>query len=105
MESHRGADSRTIQALHDYLVRMEAQFVTVRDTGTAAVRTLHDELLMVRQTPPMEVHGPTVPHLREDLITPRTQVDKHAATIHSTRTTLTSELDGKLRGARMAIIH
>eukprot|EP00959_Pyramimonas_sp_CCMP1952_P376033 7876048-Pyramimonas_sp.AAC.1 len=57
MESHRGADSRTIQTLHDYLPRMEAHMVTVRDTGIAAARTLHDELLMVRQTPPMEVRG------------------------------------------------
>eukprot|EP00959_Pyramimonas_sp_CCMP1952_P377904 7916122-Pyramimonas_sp.AAC.1 len=80
---------------------MEAQLVTVRDTGAAAVRTLHDELLMVRQTPPMEVHGTTDFQLREDLATLSIQVE----TMHSKHTTLTSELDGKLRGAEMALTH
>eukprot|EP00959_Pyramimonas_sp_CCMP1952_P218719 4573744-Pyramimonas_sp.AAC.1 len=82
---------------------MDAQLVTARDTWTVAVRALHDELLMVRQTPPMEVHGPTDFQLRDDSDTLRTQVQQHAATIHSTHATLTSELDGKLRGAETAL--
>eukprot|EP00959_Pyramimonas_sp_CCMP1952_P434668 9101467-Pyramimonas_sp.AAC.1 len=63
---------------------MEAQLVTVRDTGAAAVRALRDDLSTVLQTPPMEV-------------------EQHAATMHSNHTTLTSELDGKLPGAEMAL--
>eukprot|EP00959_Pyramimonas_sp_CCMP1952_P045354 947280-Pyramimonas_sp.AAC.1 len=53
----------------------------------------------------MEVHGPTDFQLREDLDTARIQVHHHVATIQSTHTTLTSELDGKLRGAEMAFTH
>eukprot|EP00959_Pyramimonas_sp_CCMP1952_P314928 6591939-Pyramimonas_sp.AAC.1 len=59
MESHRGSDSSTIQTLYDYLLRIEAQLVSVKDTGTAAIRTVHDELLTARQITAMEVNGPT----------------------------------------------
>eukprot|EP00959_Pyramimonas_sp_CCMP1952_P179643 3756151-Pyramimonas_sp.AAC.2 len=43
----------------------------------------------------MEVHGPKDSQQRH----------QHAATIHSTHTTLTSELDGQLRGAETALTH
>ncbi|CAK0909368.1 unnamed protein product [Prorocentrum cordatum] len=49
MESHRGSDFTAIQTLHDYLLRVEAQLVVVGGPGTAAVRTLRDELLTARQ--------------------------------------------------------
>eukprot|EP00959_Pyramimonas_sp_CCMP1952_P249676 5219498-Pyramimonas_sp.AAC.1 len=82
---------------------MEAQLVAVRDIGTVAVRTLRDELLMVRQTTPMGAHGSTDSRLRNDSDTLRNQVQSHAAALHSTRTSLTSEIDGKLRGAETAL--
>eukprot|EP00959_Pyramimonas_sp_CCMP1952_P079932 1671264-Pyramimonas_sp.AAC.1 len=52
----------------------------------------------------MEVNGPTDQQLRADLNTSRSQVEMTAATLHSRRTTLTSELHGKLRCAEMAIV-
>eukprot|EP00959_Pyramimonas_sp_CCMP1952_P277099 5792455-Pyramimonas_sp.AAC.1 len=87
MESHRGSDSRTIQTFHDYLLRMEALVVSVRDSGT----------------PPVEVRGPTDSQLREGANALRTQVELTAATMRSHHAALTSELGGKLRSAKVAL--
>eukprot|EP00959_Pyramimonas_sp_CCMP1952_P261193 5460813-Pyramimonas_sp.AAC.1 len=51
-----------MQALHDYLVAVEGQRVSVSDAGTAAVRTLHDGILALRQVFAIKVHGTTDPN-------------------------------------------
>ena len=54
-ESNRGADSQHIKSLRDYLLAVEGQFTSARDAGTAAARTLHDEILILQRAPPAEV--------------------------------------------------
>ena len=48
VESHSGAHSQHILELRNYLVSVGAQLESVRDTGTSAVRILHDEILASR---------------------------------------------------------
>eukprot|EP00959_Pyramimonas_sp_CCMP1952_P197429 4128783-Pyramimonas_sp.AAC.1 len=81
---------------------MEEQLVSVRDTGAAAARALHDDILTLRRVFAGEVHGTMDHQIRDDFIALCDHFEVATAKFHSEGTITTSELHGKLCTAEMA---
>ena len=103
LQSNQGDESATVNSLRDHMYRVEQAIVGVWDSGTAAVSTLHNELMAYKCQPATEVVQPVSDEqLQADVHDLRTHLDALTARLRNDITTLypTTSTDGCRRPSK-----
>ena len=86
------------------MLRVEQEVVRVRDTGIGAVRTVHDELIVLQRQPPADLDRPPVDsQLRGDHDRLRADFDSTTSSLRTNLHNLATDVHSKLRTAESAI--
>ena len=101
VEVNSGTHSQHLLELRDHLVSFGAQLESVRDTGTAAVRILHDEIHASR--PAAEDLDVRDGSLRDEFRDLRAHLEAAAARLRSDATETSIAIYGKLQHTELTV--
>jgi len=104
LQSHQGDESAIVNYLRDQMYRVEQTIVGVRDSGTAAVNTLHNELMAYIIQLATEVVQPmSDEQLQADVHDLRTNLEASTARLRNETATLSNDVNGRLQTAEQTI--